>query len=162
MTNEEKELLLKDLCGRLPYGVKIQVWSYWNGDYFDMKLLGIDLDEGDVLIALPGDRCEIEKVKPYLRPMESMTEEEKIELLKYMFGEEGLNNFHITNDGIVPNGYDEGCVEVGIGEFNLHWINFSNSNVARYEDWLDKNMFDYRGLIPMGLALPAEEGMYNG
>ena len=76
MTQEEKNLLLKDLCARLPYGVKCQHFK----DKTPYALLGIDedvlhidcpvYDEGDGYV-------EIEYCKPYLRPMSSMTEEEK-------------------------------------------------------------------------------------
>ena len=63
MKQEDKELLLKDLCARLPYGVKVN----YNGltDYIvDVKLMTTHF---------------VEKMKPYLRPMSSMTEEEKVE-----------------------------------------------------------------------------------
>lgn len=67
MTQEDKTLLLKDLCARLPYGVIVQ----YKGHYTIIKnklLTGSDLD------------CNMECCKPYLRPMSSMTEEE---YLKY-------------------------------------------------------------------------------
>ena len=79
MTQEEKDLLLKDLSGRLPYGVKCTTKSSWNGIYpiegcKDNKVF-LDCpvyDEGD-------DEWMIESIVPYLRPMSSMTDEEKIE-----------------------------------------------------------------------------------
>lgn len=69
-------------------------------------------------------------VKPYLRPMSSMTEEEKEEL---------------RDKNILIAVSTSGTVETTIGGF----------------DWLNAHHFDYRGLIPMGLALPAPEGMYQ-
>jgi hypothetical protein len=78
MTQKDKSLLLQDLCGRLYCGVICQIYD----DKYGYKLLGID---GDVLhIDCPvydeGDGyVEIDYCKPYLRPMSSMTDEEKIE-----------------------------------------------------------------------------------
>lgn len=67
MTQQEKELLMKDLCARLPYGVKISVENRVE------TLQGIDmLDNAD-------DPSDIEDVKPYLLPLSSMTEEQKEE-----------------------------------------------------------------------------------
>lgn len=83
MTTEEKNMLLKDLCGRIPYGVKVHFGSEpWT-------LTGLFKSEhaGVMVILLPRfpaanaypntSNCPLEKVKPYLRPMESMTNEEK-------------------------------------------------------------------------------------
>ena len=77
MTQEDKELLIKDLCSRLPYGVKCTTKSSWNGIYpiegcKDNKVF-LDCpvyDEGD-------DEWMIESIVPYLRPMSSMTDVEK-------------------------------------------------------------------------------------
>ena len=73
---EEKELLLKDLCARLPYGVKSTTKSLWNGIYtivgYKDNRFFLDCpiyEEGD-------DEWMIESIVPYLRPMSSMTEEE--------------------------------------------------------------------------------------
>jgi hypothetical protein len=110
MTQEQKELLLKDICCRLPYGVKIQT------DYTDIKILeGIQFPNyigiSDGYYSLDDVEC-----KPYLFPISSMTEEQKEDMIK------------------------SSC---GIG---------SDKNVF---DWYNKNHFDYRGLIPKGLAIDA-------
>ena len=68
MTQEDKELLLKDLCSRLPYRTIIQVT--------DWTLLDTELKVGHISQLMNEDL----KLKPYLRPMSSMTEEEKEEL----------------------------------------------------------------------------------
>lgn len=82
MTQEEKELLLKDLCARLPYGVKVKVRSN------DIRTVrAVDVVEGMVhfvesdSISPFGVHIEHpttfrQVVKPYLRPMSSMTEED--------------------------------------------------------------------------------------
>lgn len=119
MTQEEKELLLKDLCGRLLYGVKAQL------DYGEDIITTV----GDVSLGIlhdivfDGIRC-----KPYLRPMESMTEEE-------------FNEYEELRQDINDKLKDWKC--------------------AKLLDFLNKKMFDYRGLIPMGLALKALDGMYK-
>ena len=130
MTQEDKELLLKDLCARLPYGVKVT-----NGIYT------ITLTPcSDTLIIIKN-----EHILPYLRPMSSMTEEEKEEFHK-------LKQFSVTV--VMPNGvsllkptYIVDLEEDGDGLNHLY-------------DWLNAHHFDYRGLIEMGLALEAPEDMY--
>ena len=70
MTQEEKQLLLKDLCARLPYNVKIQVKEWATLDT-ELKVGHINRLQNDDL-----------ELKPYLRPMSSMTEEERDEYHK--------------------------------------------------------------------------------
>lgn len=91
MTQEEKTLLLKDLCARLPYGVKCQI----KGDDTNTprKLIRIEVDELDgVLLDFwtekPVESLQVylSEVKPYLRSMSSMTEEEREELIKNFWG----------------------------------------------------------------------------
>jgi len=130
MTQEEKELLLKDLCARLPYKVHCRVFKL-NGDIKenDDILYGI---VGDNVMTLKSDKDEClmyYQIKPYLRPMSSMTDKEKIEYDQIRY-----DPWH--------SHYDE--------QISFKMI-----------DWLNKKMFDYRGLIPMGLALSAKEGMYQ-
>lgn len=74
MNEKDKELLLKDLCARLPYDVKIQVYyeDIAGSGYFDETVWLIDNDEPFHV----NDRW-IENIKPYLRPMSSMTGEER-------------------------------------------------------------------------------------
>jgi hypothetical protein len=115
MTQEDKELLLKDLCARLPYGVKYQD----------------RIDKGVHTLTL-GIISHYERFIPYLRPMSSMTEEEANEWVK------ASNMKFDMEDGFL-DAYD---AHLSI-------------------DWLNEHHFDYRGLIPMGLALEAPKDMYN-
>lgn len=136
--DEDKRLLLnKDICGRLPYGVMGLVHNA-NGHEYNISILGGDID----LFSQ-----QFINIKPYLRSMSSMTEEEWEELKCIGY--------------IVPL-YD-GCFGVDMRAYcknsQPHYRRFSEFSAI--EDWLNKNMFDYRGLIPMGLALEAPEGMYN-
>ena len=117
MTRENKDLLWKDLCARLPYGVKVKVkyyddaWEllaiYANGTTHAVRDIGYPIE------------TYFEDCKPYLFPLLSMTEEQRLEFvttLKYLPAE-----------------------EIDIWTLNTY-------------DWCNKNHFDYRGLIPKGLA----------
>jgi hypothetical protein len=119
MTQEDKSLLLQDLSARLPYGVMVDV------NFYDAtKELSCDLLKDFII--------DEKSVRPYLRPMSSMTKEERMEyfLLK-----------HRDNDR----------------EDNIILIDEAFSLI----DWLLSHHFDYRRLIEKGLALEAQEGMYN-
>ena len=120
MRQEDRDLLLKDLCARLPYGVKV------NTIQGDFTIIGLTTER--VFTTCETEGCHndfpIECVKPYLFPLSSMTEEQKMFLKQ--------QNWCIA---ISTSGTVETTIE-GI-------------------DWLNKNHFDYRGLIPMGLAIDA-------
>ena len=129
MTQEDKQLLLVDFCGRLPYRVIVHHPDYDEPQTLDTVLTPDAWLEGGIMCTAddhwdsPHDiRC----CKPYLRPMSSMTEDEKKE-------------YHELCDSYCGIYFDS----------------------VRSVDWLNKKMFDYRGLIPMGLADEAPEGMYN-
>ena len=119
MTQTDKDLLLKDLCARLPYGVKVlydnQIFEvqYIEPMYGELKLL----DNETYTLS-------IEEVKPYLFPFSSMTEEQKQELNNLV--EESVFQILHSEDG--------------------------NPQPQIPMDWYNKNHFDYRELIPMGLA----------
>ena len=137
MTQEDKELLLIDLCSREPYHPKIQVF---NDGYEGFQIGEFDTDLWlHHIDALRFDRIEI---KPYLRPMSSMTEEEEKELKKIH------HQFYKGNfiDAGVFSADDCGCTV------------FEMSNILNY---LRSHHFDYYGMIDRGLALEAPEGMYN-
>ena len=135
MTQEDKELLLKDLCARLPYGVVV---GYSGKDdpgtldkmgkviYVDIRFGMIQMQsESGISYGLPPS----EFIKPYLRPMSSMTEEEKHELLRF---------------GTVSLDKDSNTIDVCCVGF---W------NHAKVQDYLNSIHIDYRGLIPKGLAI---------
>lgn len=131
MCEKDKDLLLKDLCGKLPYGVVVH-FEGWNPE----KLTQIDLRE-----LVFNDMGGIPK--PYLRPMSSMTEEEQKVLKEEQLKDERLFAECLTK---CKNGDDSMR-----GKIIPHFA----------ADWCDKKHFDYRGLIPRGMALEAKEGMYN-
>lgn len=111
MKEEDKDLLLKELCGRLPYGVYFIGYKVVFGGtditIFDKeKMLGI---VEDTLISQSGS-FSIEKVKPYLRPMSSMTEDEEEEYRKInLFGThwgfvDWCNKKHFDYRGLIEKG----------------------------------------------------------
>lgn len=156
MTQEDKKLLLKDLCARLPYGVLCKT----DNKILQLKDVYVDGavgNEGQLRLSnckYGGIYQSIDEVRPFLRPMSSMTENEKEEILTLFFGKDS-RLFYINDSGVV-NGKSTDFFGEGINN-----VLFSPENVSRYTDWLNKKMFDYRGLIPMGLSLEATDGMYN-
>ena len=136
MIQEDKSLLLKDLCGRLPYGLKVKCEKY----SFPVTILyGGNIDE--VKFIETGGIENICAIKPYLFPLSSMTEEQKKEISKRY----NLHTYYglyieITN-------HSEG-----------YWDDDNSCNLQDYlwlVDWFNKNHFDYRGLIEKGLAIDA-------
>ena len=121
MTQEDKQLLLTDLCARLPYGVKIT-------DGLHITTLKVRIDTAPATLA---QFIHSENLRYYLRPMSSMTEEEKKEY-------QSLCEIHIEHDA----------------DDNVTYYYF---DTVESFDWLNKKMFDYRGLTPKGLALSTEE-----
>ncbi len=97
MTQENKELLLKDLCARLPYNVRVEYNGTTLTNIFDV--LGIA--HGRIMLCLPfmsKTECPlIEEVKPYLFPLSSMTEEQKAEL-EQIKNNEDAPYYHDIND----------------------------------------------------------------
>ena len=142
MTKEEKELLLKDLCARLPYEVKCLV-SFDDGTKHIMTLktgLPNSFGRWDFY----NENCSgcSNNFKPYLRPMSSMTEEEKKEISELIDAP-----IEIDSDGDI----------IYLGGYSI----IPCSDYQIYIDYLISHHFDFRGLIPMGLAIEAPEGMYK-
>ena len=142
MTQEEKDLLLKDLCARLPYGVK--------ANSRDGKKT-ITITPIAIANFMSG---AIDIIKPYLRPMSSMTEEEKKELVNHVLGGKGAEFFHVTKDGSIDGNQE---AEQDLLKMELHWINFSPETASCYLEWLYKKQFDVNGLIPLDLAIEVTE-----
>lgn len=126
MTREQKDLLLKDLCARLPYGIEVES-VFINPDTKEHKSCGIEVFDATSILMI---RDGLGEFKPYLFPLSSMTEEQKKELQELHFD-------YISDEIFIDT------------EFVCH------SDYVHLIDWLNKNHFDYRGLIPMGLAIDA-------
>ena len=144
-------MLLKDLCARLPYGVIVkykQKTLYPVGEY----TVNVKADD-DIL----QHRLKHLDFKPYLRPMSSMTEEEKKDLLNYVVGKDS-KYFEICDDVSIT---DKSSDVQDVKSFELKWINFNPNTTSQYIEWLLKNHFDFCDLIQRGLALTAPDGMYK-
>ena len=128
MNQKDKQLSLADLCTRFHYGVKVMRYIVRNKKIeqltpvqdFNLKLLELYISEQEFII------------KPYLRSMSSMTEDEKKEYYTFQY------------------------------KFTLQTYEYQELNketFSEYLDWLNKNNFDYLSLIEKGLALNEREGM---
>lgn len=133
MKKEDKELLLRDLCARLPYGV---YGNYLNSDGSlsdDELLRRVKIGYRDLICADGRDGMVLDGfLKPYLFPLSSMTEEQKEE---------------IEDKLIFPSNSDGGCIEILYND--KYMIPFW------FVDFCNKNHFDYRGLIEKDLAIDA-------
>ena len=141
MTQENKELLLRDLCSRLPYDVKCKI-EMWIG--YDVCTIYNINSIGYVEIVEDSDTngVSVERVKPYLFPLSSMTDE--------LWDKEfrGFREYGITE--FTRDSFKYGCETL---EFNNS--NPDLSSMVRFINQLIKNHFDIYGLIPMGLAIDA-------
>jgi hypothetical protein len=112
MTQEDKELLLKDLCGRVPYGVKCKyndgvIVNTLSVNFFYEQIEGWEKYVNHTL------KYDVEDIKPYLFPLSSMTEEQKKEeyeiCKEYIIGYESnlidfYNKYHLDYRGLIPKG----------------------------------------------------------
>lgn len=119
MKQEDKELLLKDLCARLPYGVKVES-VFINPETKEHKSCGIEVFDATSMLMI---RDGLGEFKPYLFPLSSMTEEQSQELIKLINTGQNDNNEFMRS-------------------------------LCRIE-FYHKHHFDYKGLIPMELAIDA-------
>lgn len=138
MTQEDKELLLKDLCARLPYGVHILVHdtfkystvpfqnaylkAYDASELIDSISLNLKYSSKDKIFnRIIKEHKDYLEIKPCLFPLSSMTDKQK-------------NEYQYITE---------------------RWMNDSSYSISDSIDWLNKNHFDYRGLIEKGLAIDA-------
>lgn len=149
MTQEQKELLIKDLCARLNTNLVCSIYRIddYGVGYRDEILSGYC--KGDIWDEFYfGDDCgigidDVSKIKPYLIPLSKMTDEQREELYKL--------GWYLDEDKIYScfRNYDEANYKTHIDCLEL--IN-----------WCYKNNFDINGLIPMGLAIDAtDKNIYN-
>lgn len=133
MTQEDKELLLRDLCARLPYNVKAYVkhWAKLDRKYYEGVYTVESIHPSLNNILVYSERFAVDvlvgyydyEIKPYLFPLSSMTETQKEEYAHILVMSSNLASSQLLGMTV--------------------------------EDWLNKNHFDYRGLIEKGLAIDA-------
>ena len=125
MTPEDKELLIKDLCARLPYNVICQVEFRENGKYKSKVILLSGIFTDEAYFTTKGGSIYSNEYKPYLFPLSSMTEEQKVI-------------------------YGDLCYSI-IQSLAKNM----QSELNELINWLNAHHFDYRGLIEKGLAIDA-------
>ena len=145
MAQEEKELLLKDLCARLPYGVSCYYETSDESETMFGKLTFRAIESFATNKPLVSEKdnnmvyfYKVISIKPYLRPLSSMTEEECMELSK-----------------IRP--FDD---DVEAWKYVKTPVPLTIANIKHF-DFFHSHHLDWRGLIEKGLALEAPEGMYK-
>lgn len=136
MTQKDKELLLKDLCARLPYGVIVET-PKGKGHVCDITLTIFGYEFGVNVNPTIRDNFSISYVKPYLFPMSSMTEEQLFDVQEIL----GKNEIKI----------EDGLIRIVDSDRNT----FSYSEIIALLEWFYKNHFDINNLIPAGLAIDA-------
>ena len=158
MKQEQKELLLKDLSARVPYGVKILIQDIFKysivppeqhvldvsnfSDIFCFNYEKLDKRMKKAMRERPDDIV----IKPYLFPLSSMTEEQRIELYKVLgWGYE--SHYHLSKE------WEDFNESIDNNDLFLpaSWV----SDLNKMYNWFNKNKFDINGLIPMGLAIDA-------
>ena len=178
ITQEAIELLMLDVAGRIPYGLFGRVFAeVFDGDYdinsglatysdypVTVRINNLDIDTEEIsVIAVNDEEYEliyhqqeavpytIDDFMPYLRPMNSMTEEEKRKFVSIMNG-----SAKMTADEERPKlVFDK---TIAIRENGVTTVLDYNFEAF---DWLQRNRFDFRGLIEKGLAMEAPKDMYN-
>ena len=140
MTQEEKDLLFEELSARLPHGLKVleDLDKTFDGGAIDeLKTVTYIHDEQYVYTKHSVTPVNMEEVRPYLRPFDDMSDEEK----KYISDKCGF-----SFSGLIG------------GEFGLLMPVIASEWLI---DFYNKRHIDYRGLIPKGLALKALPDMYE-
>lgn len=122
MIQEDKELLLRDLCARVLYGIKA---SYYGVEEACETWDEIDCVTLDGYVGIGQYSLPIERIKPYLFPLSSMTEEEKEEYCQLQ------QRVIYNSNGVI------------------------NEDVTKYINWCYKKHLDINNLIPMELAIDA-------
>ena len=154
MTWEDKDLLFKELSTRHPYGVKLQVRLDYGDNSHKEGIYDAEID------AITSYNIEVtyydtnmggkardwtfmyEEVKPYLRPMSSMTREELHEVQEILGkGVEIREDFILSVDSSINS--------------------FTYLELIAVFNWLNAHHFDYIGLLKKGLAIEAPKEMYN-
>ena len=148
MTQKDKILLVKDLCSRLPYGVRVcHMASEFSGVLHDISVLHMyegnsDSDKYDSIVDYVADidffgdgyPYEVEEFKPYLFPLSSISSEQLKEVSEIL-------------------GKDVEIFDNYLNIVEHTRTTFSYLELDALFDWFNKNHFDYRNLIEKGLAI---------
>lgn len=142
LSPEDKALLVKDLCARLPYAVTVEHKSGFRSTLHDVVVYHTYAEDDSVKDYIcttnffgEDDYVYIEYFKPCLFPMSSMNDEHHLEIEILTNGQIAIDKYSLWDLS--------GCSELSL------------SQILEVFDWLNKNHFDYRGLIDKGLAIDA-------
>ena len=137
MTQEEKLFLFRDLCARLPYDTVCQVEFKSDGKYESKNMILSGIFKDEAYFTIGNGSVYSNDYKPYLFPLSSMTIEQQKE----------------------ANIFDDMDMDILSENLGRNHRNKTNIPTATYNyiDWLNKNHFDYRGLIEKGLAIDATD-----
>jgi hypothetical protein len=129
MTQEHKDILLKDICARLPYGVKAEKYTIrMDGEF--VPIANIEIVTAKDILAR--NECPGYTIKPYLFPLSSMTEDQIKELSK---------------------------LGVSYGEYALHddirGLGIMVEDAYIFFEFCYKHHIDFLGLIEMDIAIDA-------
>ena len=147
MKQEDKQLLLEDLCARLPYGVMVlvDIDKKFDGGCISKLTTITEIKEEKMFLTKNSlTPVTIEEIRPYLQPMSSMTEEEYVHFMSIC----GMNLRSYEIQEMMSESFS-----------HPNWITIANTlgTYSHNIDWLNKSMFDYRGLIEKGLAIEVTE-----
>jgi hypothetical protein len=131
MTQNQKELLLTDISARLRYGVKCTYYDKCVDEHDEGTITGM---QNGTYLVIDGVCIDVEHVRPYLFPISSITKEQRDEF-----------PFELS----LLNAFINGHISLFEDE------ELSVDDIIRMMDCLNRNNIDYRGLIPMGLAVDA-------
>lgn len=170
MENNQKQLLLADICEKFPYGLKVKFEE--KGDSYTEPITALIYREDGIRVAPRlHDSLPFESVKPYLRSLMELSKTEIMDLMKIRFGEndERVANFdqfnrigryhgHLIVDFTFNVEDEDGdlhkySTSVDFGKHSSHQ---SDSELQ----YFNENKIDWRGLIGKGIALQAPKGMY--
>ena len=136
MTQKDKDLLLKDICARLPYSVKASFYDVEKEcETYDV-IEGVEIDKLTPSVYIGQYSLDINEIKPYLFPLSSVSKEQIHQLLRNL----KLGSYILNKD------------------FDITLLSSRSFNLVNFESvfkFFDKNYIDYRGLIPKGLAIDA-------
>lgn len=152
MTKEELDLLLKDLCARLQN--KVMIYLYTSSEITGSAIVLNSSIYGFIEDVLNNSPYEIKEIKPYLRPLSSMTEEEEIELYQI------AGFYYLSNNELLKDEWRQFSGALSENKLFLPYPIWGD-DLDKVYDWLNAHHFDYRGLIEKDLALEASEDMYK-
>lgn len=154
MSQEDKKLLIEDLCCRLQFNLICQYDRILPKGYetnhpeISGILYSIKKEDDVFYFNISGTLCQIADFKPFLRSISKMTEDECKKLFEIL--------------SIDTNSETDWIKINDIGVLRLFTETGKDFNeIANAISYLNEHMIDYRFLIDKGLALEASEGMYN-